>query len=82
MYPFVKAWETLKLFFQEAFVCLKYVIAQCFASHAILYIALPIFSYWLILDLIDGPHSMFANQFEFAVKFIVWWLGLGIFSSI
>ena len=36
----------------------------------------------IILEYIPGPHSAVVNRIEFAVEYVVWWVGLGVLSSI
>lgn len=43
---------------------------------------IPFFSLWLVGSLIPGPHSQLCDQLSFATEYIIWWVGLGVASSI
>jgi membrane protein YqaA with SNARE-associated domain len=47
-----------------------------------LYFGLPSVLLWLLLERVPGFHTEPINRIEFFVEFVVWWLGLGILSSI
>lgn len=36
----------------------------------------------LILEQVPGPYSEAVNKIEFAIEYFVWWVGLGVLSSI
>lgn len=77
-----KPLTTLHLFFAGAlallFSCIQYLIL-----HSIfLYVILPGLFIWFILDQIPGQHTEYLNIFEFWIEYIVWWVGLGILSSV
>ena len=58
--------------------CFKYSV-----SHPVfLYILVPTGIMWRSSKFIDGPHGDLVRQAEFAIEFFVWWVGLGILSSI
>lgn len=42
----------------------------------------PLFILWIILEFIPGPYTTYIDIFEFWVEYVVWWVGLGILSSI
>jgi membrane protein YqaA with SNARE-associated domain len=37
---------------------------------------------WKILLEIPGPHSEMINLIQFSIEYVVWWVGLGILSSV
>lgn len=37
---------------------------------------------WIGLHFVEGYHSSFVFMIEFSVQYVVWWVGLGILSSI
>lgn len=45
-------------------------------------IFLPIMGLWYLQELIPGPYTQIINRVEFNIEFIIWWVGLGILSSI
>jgi len=64
-------------------VALVYYTAKYLFSHSLfLYLLLPSAAVWFVLDCIPGPHTEVLGQIEFGIEFAVWWLGLGILSSI
>jgi vacuole membrane protein 1 len=42
----------------------------------------PLFVLWIILEFIPGPYTEFIDNIEFWIAYVVWWVGLGILSSI
>ena len=46
------------------------------------YILAPAFVVYLIGSLIPGVHTPFFSAITFAGEFIIWWVGLGILSSV
>lgn len=36
----------------------------------------------IVLEYIPGPYSDAINRIEFAIEYFVWWVGLGVLSSI
>jgi membrane protein YqaA with SNARE-associated domain/predicted secreted protein len=52
-------------------------------SHPLfLFAVLPLGLLWYILEFIPGPYTAMIDKIEFCVEFFVWWVGLGILSSI
>ncbi|XP_063900324.1 vacuole membrane protein 1-like isoform X2 [Zophobas morio] len=45
-------------------------------------VVLPCLCVWILLSHIQGIHSEILNQINLTLSFIVWWLGLGILSSV
>eukprot|EP01038_Epipyxis_sp_PR26KG_P006494 gene6494-8929_t len=74
--------ETLRIFILAACSFCLYCTKYCLSHAFFLYVFAPVFLIWLILDNISGPHSRFIAQFEFVIEYLVWWVGLGILSSI
>jgi membrane protein YqaA with SNARE-associated domain len=63
-----------------------YFLQQCLAfalSHSSTFFYFVIFLFiWLFLRRIEGAHLLLMNDIQFSIEYIVWWLGLGILSSI
>lgn len=79
---FKRPFETIQLFFQGAVALVFYTIKYLASHSLVLYVLLPTAILWFILDCIPGPYTDIINRIEFGVEFAVWWLGLGILSSI
>jgi hypothetical protein len=74
--------ETLRLFLAGA-AALVYYSFKYLVSHSLfLYIVLPGAAVWFVLDCIPGPYTETLHKIEFGVEFVVWWVGLGVLSSI
>jgi membrane protein YqaA with SNARE-associated domain len=65
------------------FVALIYHTTSYILHHNVfLYLLLPILLVWLVLDRIPGPYSELLGQIQFVIEYVVWWVGLGVLSSI
>eukprot|EP00602_Paraphysomonas_sp_CaronLab_P011099 CAMPEP_0185023178 /NCGR_PEP_ID=MMETSP1103-20130426/5863_1 /TAXON_ID=36769 /ORGANISM="Paraphysomonas bandaiensis, Strain Caron Lab Isolate" /LENGTH=571 /DNA_ID=CAMNT_0027555635 /DNA_START=68 /DNA_END=1783 /DNA_ORIENTATION=+ len=42
----------------------------------------PLCLLWILLEFIPGPYTEFIDGIEFCIEYVVWWVGLGILSSI
>ena len=57
--------------------------ARLVASHPfVTMFALPVLGLWYFLEHVEGPYTHAINEVEKVIMFIVWWVGLGILSSI
>jgi len=59
-----------------------YSIKYCASHPVFLYLVLPALCLWYVLEQVPGPLTDKINQLEFYVEFVVWWVGLGILSSV
>ena len=57
-------------------------VVSCYNHPVFLFIILPATLLWYVLERIDGPHSPFIRTLDFCIEYLVWWVGLGILSSI
>lgn len=73
---------TLQLFMKGAITLIIFSIQYCLSHKVFLFFVLPILLAWYVLDNVPGSHSELINDAEFAVEYTVWWVGLGILSSI
>lgn len=46
------------------------------------YIVLPLVALWVAATYTAGPHHEYLDSFNFTIKFVVWWIGLGVLSSV
>lgn len=73
---------TLRTFIAGA-VALVFFTFKYIVSHVVfLYVLVPSALLWFILDSIPGPYTALIDRIEFAVEYTVWWVGLGVLSSI
>jgi len=79
---FNKPLLTVHLFILATLSFAYHGIQYIITNAIVLYLILPSLLFWLLLDHIPGPHTQTLNTIEFCVEFFVWWLGLGILSSI
>lgn len=57
--------------------------AHWIANHSLFkYFFLPVALLWIGLEYYPGSHSELVSEATFNLKFVLWWLGLGILSSI
>jgi len=73
---------TVHLFILASLSFTYYGIQYFITNSIFLYLILPSLLLWLLLDHLPGPHTEALNNVEFGVEFFVWWVGLGILSSI
>jgi membrane protein YqaA with SNARE-associated domain len=84
--------DSLTLFRQPVATSRRFLIAtskfltltcKTILSHPLfLYFVFPLTSAWAVLRQFDGPHTVYVDKAQFWVEFVVWWVGLGILSSI
>lgn len=79
---FQRPMVTLKLFFQGATALIMFSVQYCVSHKFFLFFVLPVLLAWLVLDNMPGAHTDLINNMEFSVEYTVWWVGLGILSSI
>ncbi|RLN63186.1 hypothetical protein BBJ28_00009737 [Nothophytophthora sp. Chile5] len=46
------------------------------------FVLLPLLLLWLAASSHDGPHRAILDEFNTTVKFVTWWVGLGVLSSV
>lgn len=62
---------------------LTHSTAKYLISHPVMLRFLtPMFLLWVTLEYIPGPYTSYIDTFEFCIEYVVWWVGLGILSSI
>ena len=74
--------QTIKCF-NSAFYKFSITTMKWFISHPIfLYIIIPTVVTWIVARCFDGDHNDVLNSIWFWSEYIVWWVGLGVLSSI
>ncbi|OQR95432.1 hypothetical protein THRCLA_07877 [Thraustotheca clavata] len=61
---------------------LKWFVVYLVNHSVTRFVALPLFLLWLGATFTNGEHQPILDQFNTYVKFIVWWVGLGVLSSV
>lgn len=56
--------------------------SYCVAHPLFLWGLLPALGLWVVLEHVPGPLTEWVDSVEFIVKFVTWWVGLGIMSSV
>lgn len=74
--------KTFQVFALGAAYLTRRVVLEGTAHPAFLCVILPLSPIWYFARTFPGPHSIYVRQIEFFVEFFVWWVGLGIMSSI
>lgn len=59
-----------------------YSIKYCASHPVFVYLVMPAVGLWFVLEQVPGPLTELINRIEFYVEFVVWWVGLGILSSV
>lgn len=69
--------------FLQGIAYLVYESAKYIVLHRLfLFVFVPVFCLYAILDRIPGLYTDTINDMEFAVEFAIWWVGLGVLSSV
>jgi|MDTB01.3.fsa_nt_gb hypothetical protein len=72
----------LKLFF-DGLLSLSTEFFKSIVLHPLfMWFFLPLSAVWYLLEQIEHPYTEQINMFEQVIKFTVWWLSLGVLSSI
>ena len=51
-------------------------------SPVTLFLVIPLTGLWYILEQVEGPHEAVMDELRVTAKFVVWWFGLGVLSSV
>lgn len=73
---------TIRKFLEGAVYLFVESIKYCLSHRLFLYLVGPALAVWLVLDQIPGWYSEPLDVAEFWVQYVVWWVGLGVLSSI
>ena len=72
----------LQLFFYELLEYINALFIQVSKHRWILYISAPLIIIAIALYKIEGEHTPFVNRIYIEIEWILWWLILGILSSV
>lgn len=77
-----KPFQTLCIFCLASYSYVKILLKYLLLHPIFLYIIAPIVSIWFLSELFPGSYTGYINNIEYCIEFVVWWVGLGILSSI
>mmetsp|Transcript_1119 Transcript_1119/g.1799 ORF Transcript_1119/g.1799 Transcript_1119/m.1799 type:complete len:573 (-) Transcript_1119:138-1856(-) len=77
-----RPWQTLVLFGSAMCSVIDKSIRYMMSHPVVLRFLGPLFMLWVLLEFIPGPYTEFINGIEFCIEYVIWWVGLGILSSI
>ncbi|RLN59671.1 hypothetical protein BBJ29_004012 [Phytophthora kernoviae] len=60
----------------------KWLALRVQRSNATRFVLLPLLLGWIAASSVDGSHRLLLDEFNKSVKFVVWWVGLGVLSSV
>ncbi|CAH0487395.1 unnamed protein product [Peronospora farinosa] len=60
----------------------KWLALKIQRNAATRFVVLPLLLLWLVASSRDGPHHQLLDEFNNNIKFVVWWVGLGVLSSV
>jgi len=73
---------TLTTFLAASSLLIKKSALMTISHPIFLYLVLPSSVIWALFEQIPGPYTEAINLIEFSVQYVIWWVGLGILSSI
>lgn len=79
---FQRPLKTISLFTTGLCFFITKAIKYCLLHPISLYCLIPIICLWRLQEDFPGPYTKVINDIEFGIEFVVWWVGLGILSSI
>jgi hypothetical protein len=77
-----RPFSTLYVFSSAAAFFIYQFILHVLNHPIFLRLFVPVLFFWVFATLVPGVYTPFVNSVEFAVEYVVWWVGLGILSSI
>lgn len=60
----------------------KWLLLYLARHNATRFVALPMLLLWLGASNVEGEHHAILDEFNTTVEFVVWWVGLGVLSSV
>jgi hypothetical protein len=48
----------------------------------VIYLLIPVIAIYLVINNLEGEHQVFVTEVEEQVAYVVWWVGLGVLSSV
>ena len=79
---FKRPLQTLRVFALAVASLTSHVVRHWLTHPVFVYVLLPLMPTWYAARSVPGPHLALMHRVEFGVEFFVWWVGLGILSSI
>ncbi len=73
---------TIKYFLLGIYTWIMYGLNYIYLHPIFRMVFVPFCAIWLFLHIFKGSHTPYVNIFEITIEYVVWWVGLGILSSI
>lgn len=61
---------------------LKWLTLYVLQHNATRFVLLPFVALWVAASYVEGDHHKYLDEFNTNVEFVVWWVGLGVLSSV
>lgn len=61
---------------------LRWLAVRVVTHNATRFLLLPLALAWVAATMLEGEHHRVLDEFNAAVQFVVWWVGLGVLSSV
>jgi membrane protein YqaA with SNARE-associated domain len=61
---------------------IKWIVMYLIQHDATRFLLLPLVIGWLVASNVEGDHHQYLDEFNKNIEFIVWWIGLGVLSSV
>lgn len=74
--------KTMHMFFAALANFVYKLLVFTFGHQIFRWVCLPISIIWILAEIFPGPHTVYIKRVDFAVEYVVWWVGLGVLSSI
>lgn len=74
--------KVIQLIFSGCIYLISSIIQYLLSHQFFLFFIFPICISYICLLVLPGSHHMIIDKIQFSLEFIIWWLGLGILSSI
>jgi vacuole membrane protein 1 len=75
-------WKTVQVAFQGLLALIYHSFRYILYHQVFIYVLLPTSTVVFILHHFPGAHTPYLDNLKFGIEYVVWWVGLGILSSI
>lgn len=74
----------LTIYYFYRFLCeaIGQLIHQIVTHPIVIYVLIPVIAIYLVVNNLEGEHQAFVTEIEDQIAFVVWWVGLGVLSSV
>jgi len=74
--------RTLYYFFSFVYEFISAFVHGIVTHPIVIYLLIPVILIYFVVDNLDGAHQVFVTEMEHQIMLIVWWVGLGVLSSV